>query len=61
MKDPVDLDQLENLDDEQLDFIEQILMRELQGLGQAQERLRVALAAIKLRRNKKKKSKKKKK
>ncbi len=61
MKDPVDLDQLENLDDEQLEFVEQILMRELQGLGQAQERLRVALAAIKLRRGKKKKGKKKKK
>lgn len=61
MKDPVDLDQLEDLDDDQLEFVEQILMRELQGLGQAQERLRVALATIKLKRGKKKKGKKKKK
>ena len=59
MKDPVDLDQLENLDDDQLDFIEQILMRELHGLGQAQERLRIALAAIKLQRQNNKKGKKK--
>ncbi|MGI9502546.1 MAG: hypothetical protein ACR2RE_05775 [Geminicoccaceae bacterium] len=59
MKDPVDLDQLENLGDDQLDFIEQILMRELQGLGQAQERLRIALAAIKLQRQNNKKNKKK--
>lgn len=63
MKDPIDLNQLEDIDDDQLDFIEQVLLRELHGLGAAQERLRVALAAIKLKRqggSKKKKKKKKK-
>lgn len=50
MKDPIDLGQLEDVDDEQLEFLEQILKRELDGMSEAQERLRMAIAAIRLQR-----------
>jgi hypothetical protein len=46
MKDPVDPDELKDLDEKHLDTLEKIIQRELHNVGQARERLEKALADI---------------